>query len=136
MKYFWVYLSSLSTLLLLDMVWLGLVATSVYQQGMGSLMAVSPHWVAAGLFYLLYPVGIVIFGVAPGEKRSLVKAAGRGALFGFFAYATYDLTNLATLRDWPASLSILDMAWGTALSAASAAAGRWCWLHLDKSPRF
>ena len=109
----------------LDMVWLGVVAKPFYQQGIGHLMAARPNIAVAVLFYLVYAAGLVIFVLAagtetPGWSRTLLM----GALFGFFAYATYDLTNLATLRDWPVGLAALDMAWGSFVSAASVAAGK------------
>jgi len=97
-------------------------------------MADPPNLVAGGVFYLLYPVGVLLFAVAPAAwSAGLVAttevpwfhAALAGAVFGFFAYATYDLSNLATLRSWPLRLTLVDNAWGTAPTAAAAAAGRW-----------
>ena len=116
-KYFKLYLVSLAAFLAIDTLWLGLVASSFYQQYLGFLMAPSPNWFAAVIFYLLFIVGILFFVVVPGlESNSLKATLLRAALFGLIAYATYDLTNLATLRDWPALLSIVDMFWGTVLS--------------------
>lgn len=131
-KYWRVYLGVLATMILLDAIWLGLIATDWYATAVGHLMADQPSWPAALAFYLLYPLGLVIFGVAPNESASVRQAAVRGGLFGFFAYATYDLTNLATLADWPVYISVLDMAWGSLLSAACVAAGKWL---LDRSVR-
>jgi uncharacterized membrane protein len=109
----------------LDMVWLGIIAKPMYQQGIGHLMAAKPDVAVAVLFYLLYALGIVIFAVVPQQGgASWGSTLLMGALFGFFAYATYDLTNLATLRDWPVRLSLIDMAWGTVVSAAAAAGGK------------
>lgn len=125
-RLFAAYLGTALTLLLLDLLWLGVVAKDWYRQGLGHLMAEAPHLPTAALFYALYTLALVLFAVAPpgqptpGWGRTLATAA----LFGFFAYATYDLTNLATLRQWPLGLSLLDMAWGTALSAAAAAGGK------------
>ena len=120
-----IYLAVFLTLFLVDMVWLRVIALSWYQQGMGSLLAGSPNLIAAALFYLLYPVGLMVFAVLPSETgASVLKAAGMGALFGFFAYATYDLTNLAVIKNWPVGLSILDMAWGTVLSGLATVAGK------------
>ncbi|HYN63992.1 MAG TPA: DUF2177 family protein [Candidatus Limnocylindrales bacterium] len=111
-------------MLVIDLLWLGVIAKSLYQQGMGNLMAPQPRLAFAALFYLLYPVGLVIFAVLPGVAAdSVARAAVLGALFGLFAYATYDLTNLAVIRDWPVGLSFLDMAWGSFVSGVSAAAG-------------
>ena len=108
----------------LDALWIGVVAKSIYQQGIGHLMAQSPRLGAAALFYAVYALGLVIFVVMPtGEASNWHMALMRGALFGFFAYATYDLTNLATLKDWPIGLSVLDIAWGSGASAAAAVGG-------------
>lgn len=119
------YAATTAMLLLLDAIWLGLVAKPLYQQGTGHLMAAQPRLGVAAAFYLLYPLGLVIFAVWPGAAAGgWGEAAWRGALFGLFAYATYDLTNLATLRDWPVGLALLDIAWGMVVSAAAATAGR------------
>ncbi|KNZ33007.1 MAG: membrane protein [Methylibium sp. NZG] len=115
------YAATAAVMLVLDALWLGLVATQLYSQGIGHLMAAEPRLGVAALFYLLYPVGLVVFAVGPSTGWR--NAAWKGALFGFFAYATYDLTNLATLKDWPVWLAALDIAWGTLVSGVSAAAG-------------
>ena len=116
-KYFKLYLVSLAAFLAIDMLWLGLVARSFYQQQLGFIMAPSVNWFAAIIFYLLFIGGILFFVVVPGlESNSLKATLLRAALFGLITYATYDLTNLATLKDWPALLSIVDMLWGTLLS--------------------
>jgi uncharacterized membrane protein len=117
MKYFKLYLVSLAAFLAIDLLWLGLVARSFYQQYLGFLMAPSPNWSVAILFYLLFVVGLLVFVVLPGLAANDLKTTlYRAALFGVITYATYDLTNLATLKDWPALLSIVDMFWGTVLS--------------------
>jgi uncharacterized membrane protein len=109
----------------LDLLWLGLIAKPLYQQGIGHLMAAQPQVPVAVAFYALYAAGLVVFAVWPAVSATgWSKALLSGALFGFFAYATYDLTNLATLRDWPVGLSLIDIAWGTCVSAVSAAAGK------------
>jgi uncharacterized membrane protein len=119
------YAATFATMLIIDMLWLGVIARPLYQAGIGHLMADKPNLPVAGLFYLLYPIGLVVFAVLPQAANSgWAAAAGMAALFGFFAYATYDLTNLATLRDWPWTLAALDLAWGTAVSAAAATAGK------------
>ena len=129
-RYLAAYAATLLVMLVLDALWLGVIAKSLYQQGIGHLMSEQPRLVVAAAFYLLYPVGLVVFGVAHGGVGSDWKnAALYGGLFGLFAYATYDLTNLATLRNWPASLAAIDIAWGAFVSAASAIAGR---LVLDR----
>lgn len=119
------YLAIAVTLFVLDMVWLMWIARDWYQQGMGHLMAERPQLAPAALFYLLFPVGLLVFAVMPGAGASVAKAALLGGLFGFFAYATYDLTNLAILKDWPVGLSLLDVAWGTLAGALASTAGGW-----------
>ena len=117
MRYLKLYLVSLAAFFAIDMVWLGLVARSFYQQYLGFLMSPSPNWFVAIIFYLLFVAGILVFVVLPGlGANSLKTTLVRAAMFGLITYATYDLTNLATLRDWPALLSIVDMFWGTVLS--------------------
>jgi len=127
------YLAAVATMLLFDLLWLGWIARPLYLQGIGHLMAESPTWWAAALFYGVYGLGLLRFAIASpagqAQARGIGRAALSGALFGFVAYATYDLTNLATLRDWPVALAFIDIAWGTLASAAAAAAGRWAWAH-------
>lgn len=124
-KYLVTYAGTAITMVALDMLWLGLVAKPLYQQGIGHLMADKFNAPAGILFYLLYAVGVVIFAVSPHTGGySFGKTAAMAALFGFFAYATYDLTNLATLKDWPLSLSLIDISWGTFVSAVAASAGK------------
>ncbi|RYF44191.1 MAG: DUF2177 family protein [Comamonadaceae bacterium] len=121
-RYAVVYLATLVVVLVLDFLWLRVIAINWYQSGIGHLMAAKPNLWAAGAFYLLYPVGIVIFAALPAEgvwMRGLVL----GALFGLFCYGTYDATNLAVLRDWPLGLTFLDVAWGMFVSACGATAG-------------
>ena len=131
LNYLAAYGATAVVMLALDVVWLGFIAKSLYRDGIGHLMADPPNLVAAGVFYLLYPLGVLLFAVAPtllSGAPGLVpwsRAVLAGALFGFFAYATYDLSNLATLKAWPWRLALVDIAWGTALTAAAAAAGRW-----------
>jgi uncharacterized membrane protein len=134
LNYLAAYGAATATILVLDIIWLGFVAKSFYRDGIGHLMADPANLVAGGIFWLLYPVGVLLFAVAPTAWSGGLtaptdvpwsRAVLAGALFGFFAYATYDLSNLATLRGWPLRLSLVDIAWGTVLTAASAAAGRW-----------
>lgn len=115
-------------LLVIDMAWLGFVAKGMYQQGMGELMSPQPRLAFAAVFYLLYPVGLVIFAIQPGiEAQSVMRAAVLGGLFGMFCYGTYDLTNLAVIRNWPLGLSFIDIAWGALVSGVAAAAGAVAW---------
>lgn len=124
-KYIAAYMGTALVMVALDMLWLGVIARPLYQQGIGHLMAEHTQVGVAVLFYLLYALGVVIFAVSPQHNGSnWAGTLARGVLFGFFAYATYDLTNLATLRDWPLRLSLLDMGWGTVVSAAAAAGGK------------
>ncbi len=124
-KYLAAYAATIAVVAALDLLWLGVIAKSIYQQGIGHLMADRPNFSVAVLFYAVFAAGLMLFAVAPGGAGSdWSKTLIAAALFGFIAYATYDLTNLATLKNWPVGLSVLDMAWGTLLSVASAAAGK------------
>ena len=119
------YLGTMIVMVGLDMLWLGVIAKPIYQQGIGHLIADKPNVPVAVLFYALFGLGLVVFAVLPaGPAPGWGKTLGMAALFGFFAYATYDLTNLATLKQWPIGLSVIDMAWGTCISAAAAAGGK------------
>jgi len=125
-KYAATYAATAIVMVLLDLLWLGIIAKPIYQQGIGHLMAEQPRLGVAVAFYLMFALAIVIFAVAPNEGAAGVgRTALLGALFGFFAYATYDLTNLATLKNWPVAMSLMDMAWGSFVSAASALSGKW-----------
>ncbi|MBJ2159860.1 DUF2177 family protein [Variovorax sp. IB41] len=111
-------------LLVIDMLWLGVVAKNMYQQAMGDLMSPEPRLAFAAVFYLLYPIGLLVFAILPGiDAQSVTRAAVLGGLFGLFCYSTYDLTNLAVIRNWPLGLSFIDIAWGTLVSGVAAAAG-------------
>ncbi len=113
------YLIALPIFLAIDMFWLGLVAKNFYRSQIGSLMKSEINWIAAIIFYLLFIVGLVLFVIIPAlDKNSCLKAAVFGALFGLIAYATYDLTNLATLKDWPLMLTVVDLIWGMALASS------------------
>jgi uncharacterized membrane protein len=126
MTYVAAYLASLIVFLGVDMVWLSTMASRVYRPIMGDIALQGANLAPAVAFYVLYPVGLVIFVILPALKAGNIQAALiYGALFGFFTYATYDLTNQATLRNWTLQLSLIDMAWGTVLAAVAAAAGFW-----------
>ena len=113
------YAIALPVFIVIDMVWLTLVAKKFYRDQIGFLMKYDPNWTAAIVFYLLFIVGLVVFVIAPAiEKNSWLHALLFGALFGFIAYATYDLTNLATLKDWPLLVTIVDLTWGAVLAAS------------------
>jgi len=116
------YCVSVPVFFVIDMIWLGVIARGFYRKALEPLLTPNINWTAAILFYFLFLIGILVFALLPGmAKQSLVYTISRAALFGFIAYATYDLTNLATLRDWPLMLSIIDMIWGSFLSASTAA---------------
>jgi uncharacterized membrane protein len=110
------YVLTVPIFFLLDIIWLGYVARGFYKNHLGFILSPAVNWTAAVTFYLLYIVGILIFAVLPAlEKGSFTRAALLGGLFGFFTYATYDLTNLATIRDWPLRVVAVDMLWGVFL---------------------
>lgn len=120
------YVATLFVFFAIDMVWLGVVAKPFYAGQLGSLMAENIRWGVAVGFYALYIVGILIFASHHGlSGGSLGRAALYGALFGFFCYATYDLTNLATLEGWPIKMVLVDIVWGTVLTASCAVGGVW-----------
>lgn len=118
------YVATLVVFLALDALWLGLVAKNFYQSQIGELMLTEPKLVAAAVFYPMYIVGVVLFIVHPAlSAQSLARAAVFGGLYGLFAYGTYDLTNLATLKGWTLQMVVVDMAWGLAATALASAAG-------------
>jgi len=118
------YLGTALVFLAADAIWLGIAAKGFYATHLGGLLREQPDFAVAGVFYLAYAGGIVLFAVAPAlESNSWRMALGYGAALGFLAYGTYDATNLATLKGWPPIVSIVDVVWGTAVTAASALAG-------------
>jgi uncharacterized membrane protein len=118
------YAATALVFLALDAVWLYTMAERLYRPALGHLMADRVAVLPAIAFYLVYIVGVLVFAVRPGlESGRWTVALGLGALLGFVAYATYDLTNQATLRDWPWRVTLADLCWGTAVTAAAAAAG-------------
>jgi uncharacterized membrane protein len=128
--YLKLYLLTIPVFFAIDLLWLGVIAKNFYQNNLAHLLSPQVNWPAAFLFYFMYIVGIVLFAVKPGlDAGSLAKAALWGGLFGFFTYATYDLTNLATLREWPIKVVMVDIAWGTLLctlvASGSFLIGRW-----------
>jgi uncharacterized membrane protein len=128
--YLKLYFITFAAFFAIDMLWLGWLARSFYRKYLGFLMAPSPNWAAAFIFYLLFIFGILFFVVVPGlQEGSLRSTLVRAALYGLITYATYDLTNLATLKDWPVFLTAVDITWGVVLSTlvslVSFLAGRW-----------
>ena len=114
-----IYLITLAVFFLIDMIWLGVVAKGFYRRHLGTMLSPKVNWAAAILFYLLFIVGLLVFVIKPalisGEP---LKALFFGALFGLISYATYDLSNLATLKDWPLIVTIVDLIWGSVLGGA------------------
>jgi uncharacterized membrane protein len=122
------YLISVPIFFIVDMLWLGVIASDFYRTRLAHLMG-DINWPAAIIFYLVFLVGLVLFAIYPAVERGAWQyALLYGALFGFFTYATYDLTNLATLRDWPLSVVVVDIIWGTVLGAVVAAATTYVYL--------
>ncbi len=112
------YAVALPIFFMLDSAWIGLVAKRFYQVRIGHLLKADAYWPAAILFYLIFVAGIVFFVIAPAtEKQSLLHAVAAGAFFGLATYAAYDLTNLAMAKDWPLIVTVVDLAWGAALSS-------------------
>lgn len=114
-----VYLIALPVFLAIDMVWLTLVAKNFYAKQIGYLLSKNPNLLAAFIFYLIFIAGLVFFVIIPALDRKMwLEALLAGAFFGLVTYATYDLTNLATIKDWPITVTIVDLIWGMVLSAS------------------
>jgi len=119
-----VYVLMVPVFFILDMAWLGLVAKGFYRTRLADLLSQEVNWAAAIIFYLLFLLGLLVFVVLPAaDKGSLASSLVRGLFFGLVTYATYDLTNLATLKGWPVSVAVVDILWGMALSAMVGMAG-------------
>lgn len=118
------YFVSLGAFLIVDFTWLGWIAKDFYANQLGKLMAEEVNWIPAIVFYLLFVGGLLAFVILPAlDSGSLYQAVYMGALFGVIAYATYDLTNLSTLKDWPLFVTVVDLIWGAALSAVVCTVG-------------
>ena len=118
------YLLTTVVFFAVDMTWLGFIAKDLYKKYLSNFLSDKVNWPAAIIFYLLFIIGIFYFAILPAvEKNSLAKAIISGALFGFFTYATYDLTNLATLKDWPLPIVFIDIIWGSVLTGIVSIAG-------------
>ena len=112
------YVIALPIFFIIDMTWLGLIAKNLYRNQIGFLMTPNINWIAAIIFYLLFLIGLVFFVISPAVYNgSWSQALLWGFLFGFIAYATYDLTNLALVKDWPLLITVVDMIWGGVLAA-------------------
>ena len=126
LKNFAIYASFLVSLIAIDLVWLLGIAKNLYRDQMGDLMASEPKLIAGLAFYLLYALGVCIFVTLPAlSKQSWIYALQYGALFGLFCYMTYDLTNLAVIRNFPAQLALIDIAWGSFVTAICSGIAYW-----------
>jgi uncharacterized membrane protein len=123
-SYIIAYIGALVIFCAMDFIWLAVVAKKIYQIHMGALMLTEPNWVAAAIFYLLYILGLLVFAVIPAlRSQSFIMALNLGAFLGLIAYGSYDLTNLATLKGWSLTLSVIDISWGIVVSAVASSAG-------------
>lgn len=123
-KVLWLYLLTFGVFLAIDAAWLFTMSGRFYKAQLGDLMRDQPDLAVALLFYLFYVAGVLVLAVMPGvDAGSVVKAAAYGALLGFVAYGTYDITNLATVRDWPVIVTVVDLVWGSVLTATVATVG-------------
>lgn len=121
MNLLFTYLSVATTFLAIDMIWLKTMAEKLYRPVLGEMLRSEPNLAAAAFFYLLYPLGLIAFAVLPAHyESSALRAFTSGLMFGCFTYATYDLTNQATLRNWSTTLTIADISWGSLLAGVSA----------------
>ena len=118
MTFFKMYIVAFVIFIAIDALWLGLIAPKFYKAQIGHLMAEKPNFIAAGIFYLLFIAGLVFFIKDAVAANDIGKVVLIAAVFGFMTYATYDLTNLATLKDWPITVTIIDLIWGTFLSSS------------------
>ena len=123
-KLVYTYLAMAGAFLVIDLLWLGVIAKNIYKNQIGTFMRETPNWPAAIIFYALFIVGVMIFCVLPAvEKNSLNHAIVYGALFGFFTYMTYELTNYAVLKNWPLAIVPIDIIWGVVLTATISTVG-------------
>ena len=128
--YLKLYVLTVPIFFIIDILWLGVIAKGFYRRKLDFILSPQVNWKAAIIFYLIYIAGILFFAVRPAVlSNSRGQAAVLGALFGFFTYATYDLTNLATLKNWPLAVVVVDILWGvclcTLVSVSSLAISRW-----------
>lgn len=111
------YIVTLVVFFAIDILWLGFIAKDMYRNNIGHLMADKTNWIAAIIFYMIFIGGLIFFAINPAlNKDSWTQALLLGSLFGFMCYATYDMTNLATLKDWSLKITIVDIMWGTFLN--------------------
>ena len=119
MKWFLYYGIALVVFMVIDLIWLGFIAKDIYSKYLGYLMSDKVNWIAAVVFYLIFIGGVLYFVIYPSLlDQNITNLVIRAAFFGFITYATYDLTNLATIKDWPVQITIIDLIWGTTLSTS------------------
>lgn len=124
MKNIYLYFLTLLVFLAIDILWLTVISKNLYSTYLSHLLAENPRLVPAVIFYIVFVVGIIVFAVLPGYMdKSIIKTILLGALFGALSYATYDLTNLATLKDWPVLITVIDILWGSTVSVLTSVAG-------------
>jgi uncharacterized membrane protein len=125
-RYCAAYVGAAAAFALLDAVWLTLSNTTLYRPALHGVLIEGFRPVPAALFYLVYLLGVTVFAIIPGVMAGRWStAASRGAMFGFFAYATYDLTNQATLVIWSTKITVVDLIWGTVVTTVGATVGYW-----------
>lgn len=126
MDYVKIYAVMAVTFLAFDSVWLGVVAKNLYKKYIGHVMATNPNFIAAAVFYMLFLFGLLMLVVIPaGKAHSLTQALWGGALFGLVCYATYDLTSQAVIKNWPTTITVIDLFWGTFVTTVVALVGYW-----------
>ena len=114
------YLISTGIFLCIDAIWLGFIARGIYAKYLGYIMAKNIVWWAAGVFYLIFMAGLLFFVIEPSVRTQSIRyALAAGAFFGFVAYATYDLTNLATIEGWPLFVTVIDLIWGAFVASST-----------------
>ena len=114
------FLIAFFVFLIIDIIWLVFISRNLYANQIGFLMKEKPNLLAALIFYLIFVIGLVVFVINPSlEKKSLLSLILTGALFGLVTYSTYDLTNLATIKNWPISITIIDLIWGSFVSSST-----------------
>jgi uncharacterized membrane protein len=120
------YIVTFLVFFIIDLIWLGLIAKNLYKNQIGHLMSNQPNWIAAIVFYFIFIFGLIYFVIAPAlDSGEWTKALINGLIFGFITYSTYDLTNLATLQNWPIKITIIDLIWGTSLGGSVSTISYW-----------
>ena len=122
-----------SVFMVIDLIWLGVIAKNLYREHLGFLMAPQVNWAAAIGFYMLFIVGLIFFVVRPAlDRQSLSYALLAGGFFGLITYGTYDLTNLATIKNWPLNITVIDLVWGTTLCALTSSVSYYLYTLIGK----